>query len=65
MNQINEKYLVNEKGKRVGVLLDIVKYKKMLEELEELDAIRAFDVAKASKNEAISFEQAINEIEHS
>jgi PHD/YefM family antitoxin component YafN of YafNO toxin-antitoxin module len=58
-----ERYVVDEKGERVGVLLDIEEYQRMLEELEELASIRAFDAAKASKDEAIPFEQAIAEIE--
>ena len=63
MNPSNERYVVNEKGERVGVLLDISEYQKILEELEELESIRAYDAAKASKDKAISFEQAVNEIE--
>jgi hypothetical protein len=34
-------------------------------QVEELEAIRAFDAAKASGDEAIPFEQAIEEIEKS
>jgi hypothetical protein len=34
-----------------------------MEELEELESIRAFDAAKASPDQAISFEQAVAEIE--
>ncbi|HEX3554412.1 MAG TPA: hypothetical protein VIA62_14405 [Thermoanaerobaculia bacterium] len=60
-----ERFLVDEDGRRVGVVLDIVEYKKLLEEVEELEAIRAFDAAKASGDEAIPFEQAVEEIEKS
>ena len=59
------KYVVDEKGKPVSVLLDIKAYRKMLEELEELEAIRAYDAAKASLDEAVPFEEAIEEIETS
>jgi hypothetical protein len=34
-----------------------------IEELEELEAIRAYDAAKASGDQAIPFEQAIAEVE--
>jgi PHD/YefM family antitoxin component YafN of YafNO toxin-antitoxin module len=64
MAALNEKYDINEKGKRVGVLLDWEEYQRLLEELEELAAIRAFDAAKASGGEAVPFEQAIEEIEN-
>ena len=58
-----ERYVVNDKGERIGVLLDLNDYHKMLEELEELESIRAYDEAKASSDEAIPFEKAIEEIE--
>lgn len=57
------KYIVDEKGNRVGVVLDIDEYRDLLTQLEELDSIRAFDAAKASEQDAIPFEQAIREIE--
>ena len=53
-----ERFLVDQDGNRVGVLLDINDYRKLLEQLEELEAIRAYDAAKASGDEAIPFEQA-------
>jgi len=56
-------YIVDEKGERVGVLLDIEEYEAILEQLEDLESIRAFDAAKASNEDAIPFEQAIGEIE--
>jgi len=59
----NERYVVDKKGKPVSVLLDIRAYRKMLEELEELAAIRAYDAAKASGAKPIPFEKAIAEIE--
>jgi hypothetical protein len=61
---LNEKYVVDENGERVSVLLDWADYRRLLEELEELEAIRAYDAAKASGDEAIPFEQAMDEIEN-
>lgn len=63
MIKINEKFLVNQSGKKVGVFMDIKAYRELLYELEELDEIRAYDVAKASSDERIPFDQAIKEIE--
>jgi hypothetical protein len=60
---LGESYLVDEKGQRVAVLLDIKEYQKILAELEELESIRAYDAAKASQEEAVPFEQALKEIE--
>ena len=63
MIKLKERYIVDEKGNRVGVLLDIEDYHRLLAELEELESIRAYDAAKASGDEAIPFEQAVAEIE--
>ena len=61
--RFKEKYVVDEQGKRVAIILDMVDYEKLLEELEELESLRAYDAAKSSGDEAIRFEQAVNEIE--
>lgn len=58
-----ERYLTDESGKRVGVVLDIKQYEKMLDELDELEAIRAYDDAKASGEEGVPLDQALREIE--
>ena len=60
---LKERYVVDETGNHVAVLIDIGEYKKVLAALEELEAINAYDAAKASADEVISFEQAIREIE--
>jgi len=54
---------VDEDGTRVSVLLDIEEYQRLLEALEELESIRAFDAAMASRDEALPFDQALGEIE--
>lgn len=60
---LKERYVVDEAGNRVAVLINIEEYRKVLEALEELESINAYDEAKASDDEAISFDQAIQEIE--
>ena len=45
------------------MLLDIEEYRRLLEELEELESIRAYDAAKSSDDEEIPFDEAIQEIE--
>jgi hypothetical protein len=63
MLQSKERFIVDEKGRRIGVLLDIEDYQRLLEELEELEAIRAYDTAKASGDEVLPLEQALADIE--
>jgi|tagenome__1003787_1003787.scaffolds.fasta_scaffold19779995_2 hypothetical protein len=60
-----ERFLVDEEGHRISVVLDIAEYQAILEDLEELESIRAYDAAKASGDEAIPFEQALQEIQRS
>jgi hypothetical protein len=63
MLSIKERYLVDENDNRIGVLLDMEDYRIILEELEELEAIRAYDEARASGEKAIPFEHAMADIE--
>jgi hypothetical protein len=64
MIPLKERFIVDENGQRVGVLRDIEAYRQLLEEVEELEAIRAYDAAKASGDEAVPLEQALAEIEN-
>jgi hypothetical protein len=63
MGKFKENYVVDDQGNPIGVVLDIADYRNLLEELEELESIRAYDAAKSSGDEAIPFEQAVAEIE--
>ena len=56
-------FLVDGEGNRVGVVLDLRDYQALLDDIEELESIRAYDAAKASGETAIPFEQAIDGIE--
>ncbi|MEA3282286.1 MAG: hypothetical protein U9Q68_06955 [Euryarchaeota archaeon] len=57
------KYVTGDARTRVGVLIGIDEYHRILEDEGELASISAYDVAKASGDEAIAFEQAVKEIE--
>ena len=61
---LKERFIVDEQGNRLGVLLEIDEYRHLLKELEELESIRAYDRAKAQADEVIPFEQAVAEIEN-
>jgi hypothetical protein len=56
---IKSKYVVDDNGKTVSVLLDIKAYGKLLAELEELESIRAFDAAKASGEKPVKFKSSL------
>jgi PHD/YefM family antitoxin component YafN of YafNO toxin-antitoxin module len=64
------RYIVDENGKRTGVILSVEEYERMIEELEELEdtlATQAYDRAKAElergEDELMPWEQAEKEIE--
>ncbi len=63
MDKFKENFVIDDKGNPIGVILDIDEYQNLLEEIEELESIRAYDAAKDAKDEAIPLEQAIYEIE--
>ncbi len=57
------RFIVDDRGEKTAVILDIAEYRRLLEEAEELEDIRAYDAAKAAGGEVIPFEQAVAEIE--
>ena len=61
---LTERYVLDQTGNRVAVLIDIEEYQKVLAALEELESIHAYDEAKESGDEVISFDQAVQEIEN-
>lgn len=49
---IQEKqFITNKDGEKLGVILPIDEYEKLIEELEELDDIRLYDEVKKDENE--------------
>lgn len=56
-------YITDTTGKKVSVILPIKDYEKIMDELEELEDIKAYDRVKARKSEPVPFEQAVKEIE--
>ena len=50
-------YITDKKGKKLSVVISMDQYKKMIEELEELEDIRMYDAVKARKEKTIPFTQ--------
>ena len=59
MAVLKHQFVVDDSGKKTAVILTIEEYEKLIEEAEELEVIRAYDAAKAEKDKAIPFEQAV------
>lgn len=60
---LNPQYVIDKENKPKAVLLTISEWEQIVEDLEELDDIRAYDAAKAGPQDTIRFEQAVREIE--
>lgn len=60
------RYLTNEAGEQVAVVLDVADYRQLLEDLEELESLKAYDRAKSDTGEAaetVDLEEALADIE--
>ena len=62
-NTARTRFVVDNKGRPVSAVVDIKDYRRMLEQLEELEDIAAYDRAKKAKGRTIPMAQAIAEIE--
>ncbi len=61
---LHPKYITDENGKKVSVILSINEYNQLLTELEELEDLKLFDAAKESDSgERFSMEDVFASIE--
>ena len=63
MVKVNPEFIVDSNEHKKAVVLSIVEWESIVEELEELDDIRAYDLAKSQSGESVPFDQAVDEIE--
>jgi len=63
MLAVHPEYVVNEQRDRKAVLLPISDWDRIVDELEELSDIRAYDKAKAESQDSLPFDEAIREIQ--
>jgi hypothetical protein len=59
----NPRYRTVKRGQKVSLELTVKDYEKLMEDLEELESIRAFDAAQRAGESPIPLKQAIREIE--
>ncbi|WP_127129465.1 hypothetical protein [Pseudoflavitalea rhizosphaerae] len=53
MQPLVPKFITDNKGKKISVVLSIREYRKILDELEELEDIRLYDEAMADKQPSL------------
>jgi PHD/YefM family antitoxin component YafN of YafNO toxin-antitoxin module len=63
MITVHPQYVVDATQTRTAVLIPAAEWEEILEALEDLDDIRAYDMAKAEGQEAMPFAKALREIE--
>ncbi len=63
MVSIHPQFIVDEQQRRQAVILPAAEWDQVVEELEELEDIRAYDKARENPQESIALEQAVREIE--
>lgn len=62
MIDLHPEYIIDEQHHKKAVILPYPEWEKVLEEMEELEDIRAYDAAKVDNDEVIPFDQAVEEI---
>ena len=63
MLALNPQFITDKKGKKLSVVFSIKEYRKLLEEMEEMEDVRLYDEAKANKEEGIPIDIAFRQIE--
>jgi len=63
MVNVHPEYVVDEHQNRKAVLLPLLEWEQIINELEELDDLRAYDAAQQYSADRIPFEQAVREIQ--
>jgi len=56
------RYVTDERGQRTAVVLELDEYRRMVEAAEELEAIQAYDRAKASREKPVRFTDAVKRL---
>jgi len=56
---IKERFVVDRKGKRLGIYLEMADYRRLLAQAEMAESLAAYDAAKRSGDKAIPFTKAV------
>lgn len=62
MQTIPHEYVIDGNGNKKAVLVPLFEWELILEALEELDDIHAYDEAKSQISDPIPFDQAVDEL---
>ena len=62
MLALHPQYIVDDTQTQQAVVIQINEWQGIMEQLEMLDDIEAYDKVKKTQNEVISFDQAVKEL---
>jgi hypothetical protein len=60
---VNPRYITDNTGRKISVVLSIKEFKTIMEELEEMEDVRLYDEAKASNEPSVPIDEAFKIIE--
>jgi PHD/YefM family antitoxin component YafN of YafNO toxin-antitoxin module len=63
MPTIQPQFITDNKGKKISVILPLKDFNAIMQELEELEDIKAYDKAKKSKEDSVPIDLAFKMIE--
>jgi hypothetical protein len=63
MLPLHPQYVIDKDQRPQAVLLPVSEWEQIVEELDELDDLRAYDEAKGGPQETVDFKQAVREIQ--
>ena len=61
MLALHPEYIIDQKERKKSVIIPFKEWEKLLSDIEELEDIRAYDIAQADNDKTLSFEEAIRE----
>ena len=62
-NMVSTQFIIDNKGRKRGVILSMEEYEKMMEDLDEAACVMAFDKAIKEKDEVVPAREAFAMIE--
>jgi len=60
---MKSQYVTNAEGEKIAIILPMREYEKMMDDLDEYACIKAYDKAKARKQEFVPAEEVFKAIE--
>lgn len=62
MLTVHPDFVVDEKARKKAVIVPLIEWQQLMEEIEELEDIRAHDKAKTQPDDVVPFEAAVRQI---